>query len=142
MDNQTLDSLNHALMSELLPVALAFVGAYLLKILIPALHSWAKRVGIDLDSRVDAKVQYVVGKWITYAEEHIEHGFQTGVVPLEEKGLAKFETAVAGIVSELPMISEEMAGVLVKSALNSYGLGAAVKGVDFLAQKLQPKQSK
>lgn len=134
---EALSQFNEVLLNELLPTVGAFVALYLIKFIVPAVRSVCARLNLEYDSRNDAKIQFVVEKWVRYAEEHVEQLYRTNVVAKEEKGLLKMETAIAGIIDDIPGVSPELAKVLATAALTKLGLGAAVKGVDFLEEQLK-----
>jgi len=122
--------------TQVVPVLLLILSGLIAKYLIPLLKSYAKRLGIEIDSREEAKIQFPVEQAIKYAEETVEARYKDKLYAAGMKGEAKLAIAVAGVIDDIPGISATRAEMLVKAALAGLGLGAT-KSVPFLVETLK-----
>jgi hypothetical protein len=132
-----LAAINDAILLDLLPAVATLVALTVTTFAVKVARAALAKFGVEADARLDAKVQFVVEKYVRAAEELVESKFKSGVIPYEEKAIQKAEIALTGILDELPFLNEDAAKVLVHAALSRVGLGAAAGAITVLAEKVQ-----
>lgn len=122
-------------LDPLLHEVLLALAAVLAGMVIEVVRRVLTKLGLELDARNQAKLDYLVRTAILEAEERVEAAVKKQTLVIANKSARKLEIAMATVLGKVPGISPKEAEALIKAKLPESGLGAA--GARFLGAVVQ-----